>query len=438
MPPSLSARPVRRRARWAALLLAALLAAGCPRPGDGTGPPVFNNTTDPTNGGAAYIGASACSACHAGLADVASRHGHAHALSRVLGAAPTFPAEATRAGVPDPPPGRTWNDISYVIGGYLHRARFVGADGFVLTDGTAGAPTQWNLEFAATGTPAGFVPFEPDRTAPLPLDFATFRRVTTGPQPQDPARPLFQDGRPGIRGTWVEPGVQCEACHGPGSAHAADPGARDLFVDPTPATCAGCHLAGDDPAAILAADGYIRGDTQYAELRASGGHADFHCTFCHDPHASTVYDRSRGIRNACTACHAGMTMAGHRGAVFVRGDYVEPVGCESCHMPFAGRSGAAAGPAVVGTGGRMGDVRSHIFRIDTRPVAYPALFSADGRRVRTDAAGRAAVTLDFVCLRCHADEPAAENSAFPLRLEFVSEAAPRLHGFPEQPAGQGP
>lgn len=35
--------------------------------------------------------------------------------------------------------------------------------------------------------------------------------------------------------------VQCEACHGPGRAHAADPAAVDLVVDPGKELCVSCH-----------------------------------------------------------------------------------------------------------------------------------------------------------------------------------------------------
>lgn len=430
-PGAVTPSAVRSRYTFVGVGLALLLSitSGCPpQPDNGTERlPIFNNTSDPTNKNASYVGSAACSACHPDVSEFARVHAHTQALKRIEGAAPDYPPQGTRAGVPAPPDGRSWSDVSYVIGGYTHNALFVDSAGYVLTDGVEGAHTQWVLDFSANGTVAGFTAYRPDQRTSLAYEYGCFRCHTTGAQPQDPDDPLSQDGRPGIRGVWTEAGVQCEACHGPGSNHAPDPQARDVFVDATARTCARCHTAGADPDVILTAGGFVNANSQYAELRASGGHADFACTICHDPHASVTYDRSAGVRNECAACHVDRTMARHGGKTFVRGEYVEELRCESCHMSFATKSVTAAPPEIVGATGRMGDVRSHIFRIDTRNVDFRAMFGSDAGRVVTDSQGRAAVTLDFVCLRCHTDETAADNTAFPLSLEFASEIAQRIH-----------
>lgn len=45
-------------------------------------------------------------------------------------------------------------------------------------------------------------------------------------------------------GKFVSRGVQCEACHGPGGAHAADPFNKDtLSRVPSPQVCEACHNA---------------------------------------------------------------------------------------------------------------------------------------------------------------------------------------------------
>ena len=119
-----------------------------------------------------------------------------------------------------------------------HGAFFVDSAGYVLTDGVAGSNTLWVLDFPANGTVAGFAAYRPDQQTPLPYEYECFRCHTTGAQPQDPDNPLSQDGRPGIHGTWAEAGIQCEVCHGPGSNHAPNPQARNLFVDSTARTCA--------------------------------------------------------------------------------------------------------------------------------------------------------------------------------------------------------
>ncbi len=117
-------------------------------------------------------------------------------------------------------------------------------------------------------------------------------------------------------------------------------------------------------------------------------------------------------------------MAQHAGLVFTRGDYEETLSCESCHMPYAGRNLSNAPASVVGVdGGRMGDVRSHIFRINSAEVDYTAMFSGDGSETLLDEEGRAAVTLDFVCLRCHN----GVGNAFPLTLRGAALLAPSIH-----------
>ncbi|RMF85308.1 MAG: hypothetical protein D6744_01620 [Planctomycetota bacterium] len=406
----------------------AALVGGCPsNPYDPTQSPdsfIFNNTTDPTNGGAAYIGSAACGACHTDIAPVHELHGHAQALKPVQGGPPDYPAAGTRAGVPDPPAGMAWSDIAYVIAGYLHGAFFVDQDGFVVTNGTSGVDSQWNLAFPPNGTAAGFVEYLPDQVEPLPYEYETcFRCHTTGAAPQSESNPASQDGRPGIRGTWSEPGVQCEACHGPGGNHAPNPQLREIFVDLTTATCDRCHEGGVAPDVIPVEDGFIVSNTQSQQLRASGGHSAFTCTICHDPHASSTYDRDRGIRNDCTVCHTDQNMALHGGKTLVFGDHVEPVGCESCHMPYAARSNSSASADLVGDAARVGDVRTHIFRINVTDVGADALFTDDGAAVRLDEQGRAAVPTDFVCLRCH-----NPGGAFEIDPQLAFEIALDMHG----------
>ncbi len=403
------------------LVLALLV--GCPGDNGESSVPGYHNTSDPNNGGATYVGSSACSACHPGYGDRMRLHVHAHALNRVEGVAPAYPAEATTAGVPNPPPGKTWTDISYVLDGYAQGALFIDRNGYVMTTGVDGVATQYNLAAGATGISAGFVPYLPGQATPLPFSYEMFSRRTTGARPQTAADPRSQEGRPGIQGTWSEAGVGCEACHGPGSKHVPGPQARNIFVDSTAQTCGRCHTDAGEPNAIVVLGGYLGAFGQYAELRASGGHAPFNCTFCHDPHASTRFDRSRGIRNDCTACHPTQNLAFHEGVQYQRGTYTETVTCVSCHMPLTGVMFAAAGAEVVGGDGRAGDVRGHIFRIDAQHGSVTQMVTSAGDRVATDAQGRAAVTLDFVCLRCHN----GKGNAFLLTPSGATEIAPHMH-----------
>lgn len=370
--------------------------------------PIYYNTTDRTNGGASFLTSTSCKVCHSNIAEQYTLHAHAFTLNPVQGGPPAFPSAATEAGVPGPPDGFAWADIPHVLGGYTKRALFIDNNGFLITTGLTGKPTQWNLSNPPNGTTPGFADFESAAATPIPYDFARFRYETTGPAPQDPANPLFQENRPGFIGTWAEAGVQCEACHGPGSNHIPDPSARDIFVDsPGTFTCKQCHSTPFDGSAdeIAAAGGFIRERSQWQELAASGGHSEFACTFCHDPHRGTTYDRANAIRNECTACHTTENMALHEGKVFVRptDGYTEELTCASCHMPYAVKAGTSASAANVGPLARMGDTRSHIFRITTEPLDYTGFFTPNGAQVVKDSEGRAALTVDFVCLRCHND-----------------------------------
>jgi hypothetical protein len=421
-------------ALWLAML------AGCPdvSPVLSNGP-AFGNESEPTNAGAAFVGSASCRQCHSAISDRFDLNAHGHALTAVSGAAPAFPEGADRGGVPDPPGGLAWTDVSYVVGGFAGVARFLDRDGFVLTDGRSGFNTQWNPAFPLHGSSGAFAPFMPDRVEPLAFDFDRFARRATGAMRQDEASPRFQDSRPGIPGTWSEAGVQCEACHGPGSNHFSTRGSlvlvdqRRVFVDSAGTdSCRGCHggaRAGDaDDAAddvIEAANGFVRDDQQWSELRASRGHAHMRCTTCHDPHRSLTYDRARAIRNECIVCHRDATMAGHDGAMFERGDYREVLSCESCHMPYAGLRGARADASVVGAEARVGDTRTHIFRIDVASTDADGMFDASGDAVTLDADGHAAVTTNFVCLRCHNG-----NGAFELTYPRATEIAGQVHRLP--------
>lgn len=220
-----------------------------------------------------------------------------------------------------------------------------------------------------------------------------------------------------------EAGVGCESCHGPGGNHVPFPSRRDLYVDVSVANCAQCHGSLDAPDTIPARDGYIAPLAQYSELRASGGHADFNCGYCHDPHATSRTADAGGIRNDCTACHEEMNLAFHEGETYTRGDYVEPLTCRSCHMPLTGLSSTALGPDAIGPDARAGDVRGHIFRIDVVNSSFAAMFDESGTVVRNDEQGRAAVTIDFVCLRCHN----GIGSAFSIRATTAIEIAADMH-----------
>lgn len=392
-------------------LVAMLALGGCPPDQQPPDEEIPLNTTDPTNGGASYVTSAVCDVCHFNVFQHYQLSGHNHILNQVIGRPPVYPREATRAGVPNPPAGFSWNDISFVIGGYTRKANFLDSQGFLLTDGTTGVNTQWNLTFSPSQTPAQFAPFEAGQTTPLPYRYECFRCHTTGPSPEG-----HQMGLPGIEGTWVQPNVQCEACHGPGSRHIANP-PRDIYINPTAAFCGQCHSRQPN-GPVQAANGFILHEQQYPEMRVSP-HAALQCVTCHDAHTSPNYEVNAALVNVCQNCHPTYNMAAHAGKVYAFGDYTETLNCQSCHMPFAT---LAATPKII-NGGRIGDIRTHIWRINPTAADFTAMFNNDGDALATGTAGQAAVTLDFVCLRCHH----GQGNVFALTLQQAANIAAGIH-----------
>jgi hypothetical protein len=383
--------PVTKSVGLAAASLAVVgLLSGCtqPPPPSGTVPPAETY----------YIGSNACSSCHANFAATHSRTGHAQALKPVVNGPPSYPAGP---GVPDSPPGFDFSQISYVVGGYEKAATYVDANGFVLTTGTTGVDTKYNQVIPPTGIVAGFTEYLPEQTTPLPFEFDQFFRRTTGAKSVADNGGLRQDNRPGIEGTWEQTGVQCEACHGPGSRHPSDPLGGTIQLDPNATSCTQCHANTTAPKVIAAADGLINGFQQVTELAASP-HTGFACTYCHNPHVSVFYDRGSAIINECQACHPEQNMGLHEGIVFVRGDYSEPVTCVSCHMPYAVQTSSSTDVQLTnGTTAHFGDTRSHIFRLNPSVNSQTGMFTADGTQIAVDAQGRASVSTCYVCQRCH-------------------------------------
>ncbi len=303
-----------------------------------------------------YVGSDACKLCHEAKWNDFRVSGHPHKLK---------PA-AQAAALPLPlPEGYDWSEIAYVIGGYKWKARYIDTSGYIITDNkTTGGKTQYNL---ATGEWV-------DYHAGQVHEYDCGRCHTTG---YDPAG--HQDGLPGIVGTWVFPGIQCEQCHGPGGPHVADPTGVEMIVDPSAAACGNCHVR-SDPATIPAAGGFIRHHEQYNEFLASP-HSMLSCTSCHDPHKKAEFS----ITTECVDCHtdkAELKVFKGLGKKHLRAG----IECKDCHMPYAAKSAVAYNKY-------KGDVRSHLFRITTDPAAD--LFNADGTLANDALPG------EWVCLGCH-------------------------------------
>ncbi|MBE8538542.1 cytochrome c3 family protein [Geoglobus acetivorans] len=333
--------------------------------------------------GAEYVGSDRCKTCHKDIWEDFMKTGHPYKLR---------PVDEARQGneefgirkVTELPNGYTWDDITYVIGGVWWKTRFVNETGYIVT----GNAVQYNLE---TGQ---WVPYDPDEVA---KPYNCGKCHTTGYNEDG-----HQDGLPGIVGTWAFPGIECEACHGPASEHVANPTEVKPEVDTSSALCGKCHVRGD-PSRIPASNGFIKHHEQYNELLASP-HKDLSCITCHDPHKSVKNPMvDDAIKMKCEQCHGDVAKE------FAESEMAkEGVECTDCHMPFAAKS-------AVKRAEFEGDIRSHLFRINTDPSA--PMFTDDGKYT---AGGY--LTLDFACLYCHTDKD----------REWAAKYAVKAHKFEEE------
>jgi hypothetical protein len=335
-----------------------------------------------------YVTAETCEDCHQqNYDDLFMKSGHPYKLNKVDGGPPTFPM-GTSPGVPNPPTGFTWNDITYMIGGYGYKARFMNSDGYILTTGVEGTETQYNLPRPdlGTGLPAEWVDYEGAASVPKPYTCGSCH--TTGWQTFADNGGVNQDGLEGIIGTWEETGIRCEECHGPGvntiaagGGHVVSQSAAEINRDPTAELCGGCHFR-DTNHNVLASGGYIKHHEQYDEL-INGGKNTFNCTQCHDPHVGIRYDQG-GIVMQCEDCHTSVTL-----------NHIPGPECEDCHMGRASKSARAVHLYE-------GDIRTHLFTIDTDSLkTKDDMFFLDP--TSGDTHTNPYITLDFACYTCHND-----------------------------------
>jgi hypothetical protein len=375
----------------AMLLAAALVSCAGPQGPEGpAGPPGPEGPAGPTAEGAAaavfgaeYISSAACGECHTETYDVFMQSGHPYKLNPVVdGQPPEYPFTV----VDQLPEGYTWDDISYVIGGYNWKYRFVDKEGYVITglpgtrgDGNTDYVSQFNFANPIVGNDPGWVAYHPGEEK----QYNCGSCHTTGYDPSTPT-----EGMPGIVGSWAEPGIQCEECHGPGSLHAANPRGVALDVERDSALCGECHLRGGSED-VNASGGFIKHHEQYEELFQSK-HITINCVVCHDPHAGVVALRKANAedetvavtRTSCENCHHAETN--------YQNSEIHPaaLACVDCHMPRVTKS--AVGNADMFTG----DIRTHLMAINPDQIGQ---FTEDGSQALSE------LGLDFACRSCHVD-----------------------------------
>lgn len=395
-----------------------------------------------------YISSAQCGVCHTVTYSSFIQTGHPYKITKVIdGQQPVYPFTNLNGvlervtdedGQTDNSLGtpQSWSDVSYVIGGYHWKARFMDLDGAIVT----GSEVQYN--FATDG----MVAYHDDE---VDKPFNCGNCHTTGWRHQDDAlNPARQDDLPFMDGTFAEQGIQCESCHGAGAAHAKFTGT--ITTDATPRTlleltapdagyglavdCGECHtrdgerdystyMSGYDNALIaanapdprpnemggriLASNGLIRHHEQYDEIlgidpdsldtvRSAGFMATHgNCGTCHYPHGSSVqegnplYTGEPGVDHtgeSCLTCHGDY-------APSLRAGGMQNLECRDCHMPKMIKN-AVSYPPVADGAPTTGDISAHVFRINLDSQVYQQ-FTDDGKFAYPW------VTTDWACNTCH-------------------------------------
>lgn len=349
-----------------------------------------------------YIGSEACAECHQDVYDIFMLSGHAWKLNSVVaGQPPAYPFTT----LPELPEGYTWDDILYVIGGYNWKARFIGLDGYIITNPPGQVDVtdylnQYNFANPIVGNDPGWVTYNSGK-ANYPYNCGSCH--TTGYSPVG-----NQDGLPGLIGTWAEPGIMCEECHGPGSLHTLNPQGIEMKVVYDSQLCGQCHIR-NAPESVDAKGGFIEHHEQYEELFQSK-HATIDCVQCHDPHVGVIQLRRAELpatRTTCENCH--YQQAANQ-EVEIHGRAAQ---CIDCHMPRVTKS--AVGNAATFTG----DIRTHLMAIDPFQIGQ---FNEDGTVALSQ------LSLDFACRSCHNSEGIALEKSD----EELIQAANGYHNPPSE------
>jgi hypothetical protein len=240
-----------------------------------------------------YVGSNSCMPCHNNVHATKgyniwqeyTKTGHPYKLQRIQNNPPVYPAN-TSPGVPNPPANTSWSDFQYVIGGYGWKARFVRPNGFVHTmDSTA----QYNLANQK------WVPY--NLGIATKYNFSCFKCHTTGASPAGSWNGVAADSL----GTFNEPGVRCEGCHGPSSLHVLNPFDVSPPITGTDLTferCGDCHQRnGKNNTILIRSNKYIDHREQYNELLATKhrlGSNPLTCGSCHDALIALLYKDAAG------------------------------------------------------------------------------------------------------------------------------------------------
>ncbi len=229
---------------------------------------------------------------------------------------------------------------------------------------------------------------------------------------RNPHHQLAVDAKRG----WV--GRECEACHGPGEAHAGGPSAdniqnpANLAAAAADKICLTCHL--NQP-------------TQNGRLESSHAKNQISCTACHKMHESQplVVRKAEATNKLCVRCHL------NEWAQFQRPFHHKlPEGdmsCVDCHNPHGSirpvmlQSFAANEPGCFKC---HGDKRGP-FTFEHAPVRFEGCQACHEPHGSANPRMLTRADVRFVCLECHANLPSASLPSGSAKVMGV--APPSFH-----------
>jgi tetratricopeptide (TPR) repeat protein len=258
-----------------------------------------------------YIGSGACRACHTAKFESQSKTGHARALAV---ARPGVPI----SGIPAPESAAQW-----VFGAGEKATTWVSQTGeeTIAEHGLSYYAATKSLDLTpghANSNDLVYPTFDPVGTA-----LRCFRCHSTGPVTL----------QAGYKVQPSEPGVRCEACHGPGSAHVNSAGAPGTIQNPkrlAPSElnvlCGACHRQASDldDDTDWSNAWNVRHQPSYLHRAACfrNSNGALSCLTCHDPH-EPLKKTAASYDARCAACHGKVL---HKTAI-------ASLSCVRCHMP---------------------------------------------------------------------------------------------------------
>ncbi len=288
---------------------------------------------------ALFVGSQTCKSCHAAIAESYARTPMAQSSGRVESLAPAeFTAAGHRYEISDK---RLLFDggsasFDYFIGSNAAGRTYLRATGGYLFE----LPVTWYSQRKVWDASPGY---EKDSEIRLTRAVETTCLLCHSSRVRPVLGTQNRYGDP----PFLENGVSCERCHGPGSEHEKDP-AKSPMINPSrldperrDAVCSQCHLTGaariDRPGLRIASfqagerlsdyetifvwkqgGGDFKVTSHVEKLAASkckqASGAALSCVTCHDPHTN-----ENKSQTACLSCHAT--------------PHHQEEQCVSCHMP---------------------------------------------------------------------------------------------------------